>query len=326
MLKMIFLPIFILLALIFSFFFVGISKERDDIVWGVNFSSKHAKGLGLDSRKTYLALLDDLKAEKIKIAVHWDVIEPEKGEYDFKELDFNVNEAEKRGVKLLLVVGMKTPRWPECHLPDWSKGLSKKEQQERILKEIESIVSRYGKREAVWAFQVENEPFFPFGNCPWADEEFLKEEINLVKSLTDKPVIVSTTGEFSLWFEAAKLGDIVGVTTYKKVWFKEFNTHLTYPLPAVFYRRRAYLVKKIFNKDVLGVELQAEPWGKRLLYDSPLEEQMKSMDIERLRKNIIFGKKIGFKENYLWGAEWWFWMKEKHNDSSFWNEAKKLWE
>jgi hypothetical protein len=43
--------------------------------WGVNYSVKQTDFLGLDSRQTYLALLDDLKVKKIKISVHWDLLE-----------------------------------------------------------------------------------------------------------------------------------------------------------------------------------------------------------------------------------------------------------
>ncbi len=70
--------------------------------------------------------------------------------------------------------------------------------------------------------------------------------------------------------------------------------------------------------------MQAEPWGPTLLYDSPLEEQEKTMNLEQFRENIEFAKKTGFKEFYLWGAEWWHWMKEKQNKSEIWNEARKL--
>jgi hypothetical protein len=61
-----------------------------------------------------------------------------------------------------------------------------------------------------------------------------------------------------------------------------------------------------------------------LLYDSPIEEQKKTMDLEQFKKNIEFAKKTGLDEFYLWGSEWWYWLKEKHNDSGIWEEAKKL--
>jgi len=72
------------------------------------------------------------------------------------------------------------------------------------------------------------------------------------------------------------------------------------------------------------VELQAEPWGEKLLYDSPLEEQEKTMNLEQFKYNIEFARNTGISEFYLWGAEWWFWMKEKQDSPEIWNEAKKL--
>ena len=74
----------------------------------------------------------------------------------------------------------------------------------------------------------------------------------------------------------------------------------------------------------MNVELQAEPWGPKLLYDISLEEQEKTMNAEQFKKNIEYAKKTGFDYHYLWGAEWWYWMKEKQGDPSIWNEAKML--
>jgi hypothetical protein len=91
--------------------------------------------------------------------------------------------------------------------------MKEKEQKERILKLIEKIILRYRNKDHIFAWQVENEPFFSFGKCPWKDEEFLKEEINRSRKLDFKKrkIIISDSGEFSFWLKAAKFGDIVGV-------------------------------------------------------------------------------------------------------------------
>ena len=320
------LVILVLFLIIISWFFVGFSKKTEGIVWGVNFSQKHAQSLGLDWRETYLAILDDLRVRNLKIASYWDYIEWQEGNYNFGELDWQIEEAEKRGAGIILVIGMKTPGWPECHIPNWARSLSKEEQQEKILKLIKEIVSRYQESKAIRYWQVENEPFFPFGECPWKDRKFLRKEIELVESLDSKKrqVIISESGEFPLWISAARYGDMVGITIYKKAWFKEINSYISYPFPPIFYWRKARFIKAIFDKEVICIELQAEPWGPKLLYDSSLEEQEKSMDLERFQKNIKFAKKTGLKEFYLWGAEWWYWLKEKQNKPEIWQEAKKL--
>jgi len=323
--KMIIAVLIILSAIIIGYFFVGFPKPSKDIVWGVNFSQKRAEEFGFKWQDVYLAILDDLGAKKIKIAVHWDFVEGNEGEYYFDDLDFQLQEAEKRGVKVILVIGRKTPGWPECHIPNWAKEFSKEEQQKKILALLEKIVSKYKDSKVVEYWQVENEPFFPFGKCAWKDPGFLKKEIELVKSIdSSKPVIISDSGEFSLWLRAASYGDVLGMTMYKKAWFEEINRHINYPFPATFYSRKANLIKALFKKDVMCVELQAEPWGKVLNYKLPLEEQDKIMTLQDLKRNIAFAKNTNIKRFYLWGAEWWYWMKTKNNRPEFWEEAKKL--
>ncbi|MFH1462627.1 MAG: beta-galactosidase [bacterium] len=320
------LIILVAILIIAGYLFIGIPPQAKEIKWGVNFSQKHAQLLGLDWQETFLALVDDLGTKNIKVATYWDLIEPEKGNYNFEDLDWQIRIAEEKGVNLFLVIGMKTPRWPECHIPEWAKGLSKVEQQERILDFLEKIVLRYRDSVSINMWQVENEPFFPFGDCPWVDKNFLEKEIELVKSLDSpkRPVLISDSGEGSFWFRAAQLGDIVGATMYKKVWIHQIGKYFTYPLPPTFYWRKAQIIEKLFGKEVICVELQAEPWGPKLLYDSPLEEQEKTMNLQRFQKNIEFAKKTGLKEFYLWGGEWWYWMKEKQNNPQIWQEAKKL--
>ena len=320
------LYILIFLLLVMGFFFVGSPPRAEKIVWGVNFSQKHAEGLGLDWKAVYSALIGDLGAKNIKLATYWDLIEKEEGNYDFTDLDSQIGEAEQKEVSLLLVIGMKSPRWPECHIPEWAKGLNKEEQQKNILELLEETVLRYSSSPAVTMWQIENEPFFPFGECPWVDKEFLKEEVELVKSLDKekRPVLISDSGEGSFWIQAAKIGDIAGTTMYRKIWVHQLETYFTYPLPPNFYWRKAQIIKTFFAKRVICVELQAEPWGPRLLYDSPLEEQQKSMDLQRFQEVINFAGKTGLDEFYLWGGEWWFWMKEKQGQPEIWQEAKKL--
>jgi hypothetical protein len=323
--KMLFI-ILIFLLIFISYFFVGSAPQAKEIKWGINFSQKQAKNLGLDWRKAYLALFEDLKVKDVKLATYWDLIEMEEGKYNFEDLDWQIKTAEEKGADLLLVIGMKTPRWPECHIPEWAKGLNKGERQEKVLELINQIILKYRDSASIWAWQVENEPFFPFGECQKVDKNFLKKEIKLVKSLDIKarPVLISDSGEWSFWIQSARLGDIVGTTMYKKVWFKELKTYVRYPFPPVFYWRKAQIIKKLFNKEVIAIELQAEPWCSNLIYNCGLAEQEKTMNLEQFRKNIEFAKNTGLKEFYLWGGEWWYWLKEKQGKPEIWNEAEKL--
>jgi len=318
----------ILLMAFFLYFFVGKAPKQKNIIWGVNFSQMQAVNLKLSWKETYKALLDDLKVKNLKLLTNWDFIEGTKGNYYYDDIDWQIKEAELRGVSVIYVVGMKTGRWPECHIPKWARGLLQEEQQQEILKYIKEVVLRYKDSDAIVAWQVENEPFFKFGECPWYDKNFLKKEIELVKSLDpSRQIIVSDSGEQSMWFGAAKTGDIVGVTMYRKVWAHINNIYgfyLDFPLTPIYYWRKTQIIKKIFGKNVINIELQAEPWAQKLFYDVPLEEQAKTMDLTQFKKNIEYAKETGLNEFYLWGSEWWYWMKEVKNRPEIWNEAKKL--
>jgi len=319
---------FLFLFVLFILIFVGKPSPVEEPEWGINFSSKHSELMGLDWKENYLALLDDLKVRRIKLITHWDYLEPEKGNYDFEDIDWQMKEAKIRGVEILFVIGMKTPRWPECHVPEWAANLSFKEQQESVLKLISLSILRYKVYDNIWGWQIENEPFFHFGDCPPTDAEFLRKEIELVKELDEKkrPVVITESGEGPLWIKAAKVGDIVGTTLYKKVWFKEVKIYVYYPFPEVFYWRKKNMIKNLFGKEVICVEMQAEPWGPRLVYDVSLKEQEKTMNLEQLKRIIEFTRKIGFDEVYLWGAEWWFWMKKTQNRPEIWDYLRVFFE
>ncbi|MFH1967845.1 MAG: hypothetical protein ABIJ84_00470 [bacterium] len=315
----------------FAYFFVGKAPEQKNITWGVDFSQMQAESLGLNWQEVYLAIINDLGAKNLKLHTQWDWVEGKRDDYYFVDIDWQIKQAEKNGVNIIYVVGIKSGRWPECHVPVWANGLPKQEQQSKILEYIKKVVLRYKDSKAIAYWQVENEPFFKFGECPswyYDDGDFLRKEVALVKSLDpSRQIIISDSGEQSSWFDAAKTGDIVGITMYRKVWARVtdgFGFNFNSFLSPVTYWRKALLIKKIFGKDVIGIELQAEPWASKPFYDVPLEEQEKTMNLELFRKNIEYAKETGLDKFYFWGAEWWYWLKQKHNDSDIWNEAREL--
>jgi len=323
-LKVVLIIFGISITLFFCYFFVGNAPEAKNIIWGVTFSQKQAQLLGLDWKRTYLAVLDNLKVRDLRVVAYWDLVEKEKGKYDFSDLDFQIEEAQKRKAKVILVIGRKVPRWPECHEPKWIQGQNLETKNQELLRYIEETINRYKGSSAIWAWQVENEPFFPFGECPPLDKKFLKEEIKLAKSLDKRPVIVSASGT-RFWIEPAIYGDAVSFSLYRMAYFHEFKRFINYPFPPVFYYRKARLIEKVFHKSVFCSELQAEPWEPVFLSKVPVNKQLRDMDLGRFEKNIGYAKKTGIDRFYFWGVEWWYWMKEKQEHPEFWQEAKKFW-
>jgi hypothetical protein len=131
--KLIMILIFfgILILIFICYFFIGQVQPAKEIIWGINFSQKHAQLLNLDWKKTYSAFFEELKLKNLKLITHWDLIEPEKDNYHFEDLDWQIKKAEENKAKIILVIGLKTGRWPECHLPQWAKNLNERKRTKR---------------------------------------------------------------------------------------------------------------------------------------------------------------------------------------------------
>ena len=127
-------------------------------------------------------------------------------------------------------------------------------------------VTRYKLHDLVWAWQIENEPFLPFGVWPSLDVKLLDSEIALVRALDPtRPVIVTDSGELSLWVQAAKRADVFGTTMYRKIYpqfIGRFTGVFEYPLPPGFFRFKEKLARFMTgepDKRFIVVELQSEP-------------------------------------------------------------------
>ena len=307
------------------------SKADNKVVWGVTFSESQAVYLGLDPRETYTSIIDDLGAKQIKIHINWNSTQPESGTFDFESLDWMIKEADKNDVELILVIGMKTGRWPECHTPNWFLNVPEAERQVEIIRYISTIVGRYSDADAVKYWQVENEPFLQFGTCPdWYynyDTALIEAEVAAVRALdTTRPIIVSESGELSTWTKAASIGDIVGVTMYRSSWDVTDRTFGLNPytfLVPEFYSAKAAFIETYYQKPVISIELQAEPWASKGLADASQAEQALSMNLELFKENIEFAKQAGLGGYYFWGAEWWYSQKNIHNKPEIWDEAKR---
>lgn len=312
---------------VYGYLYLGSPEQAEKITWGVNFSHLQAEDQGLDWRETYLALLDDLEVRDVRIPIYWDELEPQQGQYNFSNWDWQLEELEKRGGRAILAIGFKLPRWPECRFPPWLGEESGTSFDKRLFQMIRATVAHYRDNPTVWAWQVENEPLLTFGICPEADPDLLDAEIELVRRLDpSRPIIITDTGEFSFWIEAGKRADILGSTLYRiihdpKLGFVEYN----FINPTTYARKEKILHLWRPNVRVIVTELQAEPWVLHLpIASRSLEEQSISMNPEQFRANIDFARRTGFDEFYLWGAEWWYWLKTTQGQDEIWNDAREL--
>ncbi|OGY41464.1 MAG: hypothetical protein A2Y82_00980 [Candidatus Buchananbacteria bacterium RBG_13_36_9] len=324
-LKILIIIAFIVAVLIVLYVYVAKTSYNSNkkIIYGTTFTKSFAKYLDLDWRLAYTDMLDDLKVRYIRLPVYWDEIEPEKDLYNFTDIDWQVAEAEKRDAHLILVLGRRQPRWPECHDPAWVEGTDSKIVREKVLKNMELVINRYKNNRVVEMWQVENEPFLDFfGQCPKISKKELKEEIALVKSLDKRKVLITDSGELSTWWPGIKCGDIFGTTLYRTTYNKYIGYWHYFFVPPSFYRVKAYLWGKP-QEAMYVAELQAEPWFPDGPKDSSLAEQYKTMNAKELVKNAEYADKTNFYRAYFWGVEWWYWLKTIHNDNSVWEAAKQ---
>lgn len=305
---------------------LGKSYSAQQIKYGVTFSPKYASYLNLDWQKTYLQILDELQVKNLRIPTYWDVLEPNSGKYEFSETDFMLEEAAKRGAKVILVLGARQPRWPECHIPTWVKSLTITQRQQKTLEFVAKVVGRYQDHPEIISWQVENEPFLAsFGEgCDKADEKFLKTEIDLVRAQSRKKIIISDSGELGTWIVPMQTSDIFGTTLYRRVYDK-FLGYITFPLPPYYYNLKSSMIRRIFaagNQKTIIVEFQAEPWlaGRNFV---STKEQSQLFTADQFKSNINYVGKTGFDEVYLWGVEWWYFMA-KNGHPEYLNFAKTL--
>ncbi len=303
------------------------------ITYGVTFSPKFAQDLKLDWQQTFVQMLDGLKVKNIRLSAYWDVLEANKDKDDFSSVDFLIKEAAKRGAKVILVLGVRQPRWPECHIPAWAKGLSIRQKQVKTLEFIKKVVHRYRldevtKDNPIVAWQVENEPLLAvFGEgCDPYDKAFLRSEVELVRSLDKRPIIVSDSGELGFWATPMRLSDTFGTTLYRVVYnFILGYTH--YPLLPYLYNLKSTIIHWVFapqNSKTIIIELQSEPWSPTNdLAHIEVDKQTKLFSVEDFKNYINFAKKTGFDTDYLWGVEWWYWMRD-HGHPEYLEYAKTL--
>lgn len=294
---------------------------------GVSFIPAYSRNLGLDPQANMDALTN-IGVKHFRFVSYWNEGEVEQGKYNFDQLDWQFRKAEDANAKVILTLGLRQPRWPECHMPDWAANKPKSFWQPKLESYMAAVVERYKDSPSLSKYQLENEYFLKgFGICTDFSRDRLVSEYNLVKKLDPHHPIVVGRSNNALGFPVGQpQPDLFSISVYKRVWDAAFShRYLEYPQPAWFYGYIAG-VQLIYNhKDMILGELQAEAWppkGQRIT-EATLGEQNKSLNARRLEDRFGYGKATGMREIYMWGAEYWYYRLVELNDPSLWNVAKQ---
>ncbi|NJN48998.1 MAG: cellulase family glycosylhydrolase [Alkalinema sp. RL_2_19] len=267
-------------------------------------------------------IIDDVGIKHIRIPIFWDQLEWEPGKFDWADLDWQMQQAAASNAKVMLAVGHRVPRYPECYAPNWTKPLAETEFKRSLFVMTTAVVQHFKDHPALDAWQVENEPLAKILGTIWGDascreiSHFVKEEVQLVKRLDGQHPTI-TTYAFSPWpssqlRQTIQFGsDVVAITLFNKLFFRSpvFNGYVEmFKLGPLAPLRLAYqrAVVKHHQQDFWVAEMQAEPWGPKGPYefDHPDDADI-SMNLDRLNQIWNYGANSGASRIYLWGAEWW---------------------
>jgi Beta-galactosidase len=308
---------------------------------GMTFSPLQCHYMGLDDRAAFTALCG-LGLDRVRLCAYWHEIEATEGQLDFSKLDWLLDQCETHNLKVTIAVGMKAPRWPEFHFPDWAHRLYVTEAGEaaldlrspsladRTLKLVAAVVEHCRSSGALTHWQVENEPFtrLEITGGRFLSPAFVNREVALVRSLKlDSQKILLTnaihlpspklTEDEPAFRDSLQTADAVGFNVYTKVPSGQPNQYLE-PTP-IFWEQLADWQRELVqnNREAWIAEAQAEPWEggqlvamEKLDYGSASPNQMGSL-VGQLAD-------LNYSTVLLWGSEYWYWQRLKGRNLWWW--------
>lgn len=311
---------------------------------GVSFSHRHAAWLGLDPAETLRGLLAGSGVRRLRLSCYWDEIAPEPSRLDFSPLTPWLELAARYNARVLMTIGLKAQRHPEFYPPEWllrehplppGANIGDYPRVVTMLSlMLERTIAYLADFDVIEAWQVENEPFVPSARrtIGWRIAPgLLEHEAAIVREVDprSRPVVINHASRSAfdrMWAAALRPADILAQNVYTRVpapWgpWRYWNVHAFGPLsPAL--RRQAKVARRL-ERGFWLTELQAEPWERSSVLDLP-PDQIGSISPERIEVNLRRASATGAERVYLWGAEWWRFMAERHGDHRYLDLARRL--
>jgi len=114
-----------------------------------------------------------------------------------------------------------------------------------------------------------------------------------------------------------------GTSVYVYFWNPELGQFRTV-LPPWVYRAKERLIALFYGKkDTVLIELSAEPWLIAPVAETDLDIQFSRMDVHKFNDILAYARDTRYSMQYLWGAEWWYWLKLKGH-SEMWERGRLL--
>ena len=301
---------------------------------GTTFSPERALARGMEELAAFQRL-EAMGFAVIRLSVSWDAVDRN----GFGRLDRLVAEAERSGQPLVMSVGMKTPGWPEFHIPIPLIRMTPDDPalQAAALGHVQRTVERYRTSGVIVAWQVENEPLDAAGPRRWRlSRDFLLREMAEVRRLDPRPIVLSAFGPIRrtcnhMWSrdgcDAAALAgadavgsvpellgllgskDVLGLDVYTGVGVSRADD--CWPERAAGWLSQAASA----HRRVWITELQAEPWEPTpATLDQPL-----STSPARMASDFATLRRLGYRQILLWGSE--YWLRRDQQGDQRWLQA-----
>jgi hypothetical protein len=319
---------------------------RRPLYLGTTFSALQCRYLELDYQKAFRHICS-LGFDYIRLCSYWNELEPVEKQFDFTTLDWLLDESQRQGVKVVLTVGMKAPRWPEFHLPAWlntccataggQEPLDRHEAiAERTLNFIQALMQHTRQAANLKYWQVENEPFtrLEITAGRYLSYEFVQREVALVRSLTlpDQKVLLTNAlslpaaadaGEERDFRKSLMLADAVGMNVYTKVPVGHASSYLE-PQETYWTKLQHWQSTLVSNgKEDWIAEVQAEPWEPHELVATRKVDYL-SATPKRVEYIVTVLAELGYSRLLLWGCEYWYWNKINGRNLWWWTAQKLL--
>jgi hypothetical protein len=323
---------------------------------GISFRPLQAEAMGLQPRSAMAALLE-YPYELVRLAAHWNRIEPAAGAFDPSELDWQIDAVERAGKQVLLGVGaVKNFGYPELFVPQHRLGTPLREGSlisgsshpallAAAVDFVTRVVERYRDRAGIIAWQVEHEAVDPLGmEHSWRlATSFVEEEIAAVRKLDpQRPIILNGFLPMSLpvalfqWSRtrdqgdsvslAQSMADIVGVDLYPCHALAAagvFSFYMNAGGRAWDRRSRRLLTPKVLQgQRMMITEGQAEPWESVTIPPNALGRAMASCPPERVIENfsrcIRWARQTGSTlDAYLFWGAEYWLLRRQSGDESY---------
>ncbi len=330
--------------LLFQFQWYTTASESQPVL-GANFSCKRAEHFGQDCRRALEGVLDELGARQLRLSVYWSDVERSPGDYDWSSIDWQLDTLHARGARAVVSIGMKAQRFPEFWLPTWLRlaaaiPADRFPEDHPLIEQylfpyLEAAARHIAAHPAVDSLQVENEPFVHFeghANGWHIREAFLARELATVRAATPATRISVSHASWSrrdaTWTWILDNADVISQSVYTKRqrgpwrWLYIFPYRLgpvtpRLPTQAAEARRR--------GQELWIAELQAEPYeGPSVDVRREATHDVASFSPRWLHDNLRLARRSGATRVYLWGVEWWAFLREQRADSQLWDAGRSL--